>query len=89
MASQIELSDDYVYYFGLYLIRKEDGSENASKFHFSSNISSPIYKHLSSVYTEPPKTKKCSDVVNIDLYYTTERAGGGGTHSGTILLALT
>ncbi|ELU18303.1 hypothetical protein CAPTEDRAFT_150546 [Capitella teleta] len=28
VASQIELMDDFVYYFGLFLIRKESGSEN-------------------------------------------------------------
>ena len=30
-ASQIGLADDYVYYFGLFLIRKEDVGENSSK----------------------------------------------------------
>ena len=32
MASQIELPDDFVYYFGLYLIKKEEGKDSASKF---------------------------------------------------------
>ena len=30
VASQVELVDDFVYYFGLYLIKKESGSENTS-----------------------------------------------------------
>lgn len=29
VASQIELPDEYVYYFGLYLVQKEDGGDNS------------------------------------------------------------
>lgn len=32
MASHIELADDFVYYFGLYLVKKEDGGDNSSKY---------------------------------------------------------
>ena len=48
VASQIELSDDYVYYFGLYLIKKEDGSENASKYS-SLKVRSYSYKSESDI----------------------------------------
>ena len=32
VAAQINLADDYVYYFGLFLIKKEDVGENSSKW---------------------------------------------------------
>ena len=31
MASQIDLPDDFVYYFGLYLVKKEEKGDNSSK----------------------------------------------------------
>lgn len=32
VCSSISLGDDYVYYFGLYLIRKESDGDNSSKY---------------------------------------------------------
>lgn len=32
VASQIELPDEFVYYFGLFLVQKEDGGDNSSKY---------------------------------------------------------
>ena len=31
VASQIDLPDDFVYYFGLFLVKKEDGGDNSCK----------------------------------------------------------
>lgn len=31
VASQIELPDEFVYYFGLFLVKKEDQKENSSE----------------------------------------------------------
>ena len=31
VSSQIDLPDDFVYYFGLYLVKKQDKGDNASK----------------------------------------------------------
>lgn len=41
VASQIELPDEFVYYFGLFLVQKEDGGDNSSKYK---------YKWLFSIY---------------------------------------
>lgn len=32
VSAEIQLADDFVYYFGLFLIKKEEGSDNASRY---------------------------------------------------------
>ena len=53
MASQIEQPDEYVYYFGLYLVQKEDDGDNSSKYPSVSDNSSkyPSDSDSSSKYT--------------------------------------
>ena len=52
VAFQIELPDEYVYYFELYLVQKEEDGDNSNKYPLDSDSSSkyPSDSDSSSMY---------------------------------------